>query len=250
MPRTVIFGEIGEADVLQIVEEPIIEPAEGEVRVKIEAFGINRADQMLRTGVYALPAQLPHARLGCEGTGIIDAVGPGVDKVEVGDAVLITAVPEMDTYAEYTNVPATSVISCPSGLDAVATAALWVVNSTAYGSLIENAGMQPGDHVLITAASSAVGLAAIQIANQIGAIPLAATRSAVKKDDLLAAGAAAVITSDTEDVVQAAREYTHGVGVEIVLDSLMEPGAARACQGGQIRRHRRGGSTLGPPRSR
>jgi hypothetical protein len=118
MPRTVIFGEIGEADVLQIGEEPIIEPAEGEVRVKIEAFGINRADQMLRIGVYARPAQLPHARLGCEGTGIIDAVGPGVDKVEVGDAVVITAVPEMDTrgtYAEYTNVPATSVISRPSG---------------------------------------------------------------------------------------------------------------------------------------
>jgi NADPH:quinone reductase-like Zn-dependent oxidoreductase len=59
MPRTVIFDEIGEADVLQIVEEPIIEPAEGEVRVKIEAFGINRADRMLRTGVYARPAQLP-----------------------------------------------------------------------------------------------------------------------------------------------------------------------------------------------
>ena len=89
--------------------------------------------------------------------------------------------------------------------------------------------MQPGDHVLITAASSAVGLAAIQIANQIGAIPFAVTRSAVtrsavKKDDLLAAGAAAVITSDTEDVVQAAREYTHGVGVEIILHSIMGPG--------------------------
>jgi NADPH:quinone reductase len=128
------------------------------------------------------------------------------------------------TYAKYTNVPATSVISRPSGLDAVAAAALWVVYSTAYGSLIEKAGMQPGDHVLITAASSVVGLAAIQIANQIGAIPLAVTRSAVKKDDLLAAGAAAVITSDTEDVVQAAREYTHGVGVEIILDSIMGPG--------------------------
>lgn len=114
------------------------------------------------------------------------------------------------TYAEYTNVPATSAISRPSGLDAVAAAALWVVYSTAYGSLIEKAGLQPGDHVLITAASSAGGLAAIQIANQIGAIPLAVTRSAVKKDDLLAAGAAAVITSDAEDVVQAAREYTQG----------------------------------------
>ena len=227
MPRVVIFDEIGDADVLHIVDEPLTEPASGEVRVRIEAIGINRADQMMRTGFYLRAAQLPRARLGCEGTGIIDAIGPGVDNVAVGDAVLITAVPDMDirgTYAEYTNVPATSVIPRPAGVDPTTAAALWVVYSTAYGALIEKARMQPGDHLLITAASSAVGLAAIQVANQIGAIPIAVTRSAAKKEELLSAGAAAVITTDTEDVVKATQRYTNGVGVDIILDSIMGPG--------------------------
>ena len=227
MPRVVIFDEIGDADVLHIVDEPLTEPASGEVRVRIEAIGINRADQMMRTGFYLRAAQLPRARLGCEGTGIIDAIGPGVDNVAVGDAVLITAVPDMDirgTYAEYTNVPATSVIPRPAGVDPTTAAALWVVYSTAYGALIEKARMQPGDRLLITAASSAVGLAAIQVANQIGAIPIAVTRSAAKKEELLSAGAAAVITTDTEDVVKATQRYTNGVGVDIILDSIMGPG--------------------------
>ena len=82
--------------------------------------------------------------------------------------------------------------------------------------------MRPGDHVLITAASSAVGLAAIQIANQIGAIPLAVTSHTAKKDTLLAAGAAAVF--DTNDVVEATRQHTDGLGADIILDSVMGPG--------------------------
>lgn len=87
--------------------------------------------------------------------------------------------------------------------------------------------MQPGDHVLITAASSGVGLAAIQIANQIGAIPLAVTRSPEKKDALLRAGAAAVFGADGDDVAEAARSYTGGAGVDIIVDSVMGPGLAQ-----------------------
>jgi NADPH:quinone reductase len=231
MPRVVVFDEIGDADVLHIVDEPLVDPAAGEVRVRIEAIGVNRADQMMRTGVYARPARLPHARLGCEGTGIVDAVAPDVDNIAVGDAVIIIAVPDMDirgTYAEYTNVPATAVIPRPMGLDPSTAAALWMVYSTAYGALIEKAKMQPGDHILITAASSAVGLAAIQVANQIGAIPIAATRNSAKKNDLLSAGAAAVITTDTDDVVEAATKHTNGNGVDIIFDSVMGPDCSRS----------------------
>jgi NADPH:quinone reductase len=169
---------------------------------------------------------LPHARLGCEGTGIVDAVAPDVDNIAVGDAVIITAVPDMDirgTYAEYTNVPATAVIPRPMGLDPSTAAALWMVYSTAHGALIEKARMQPGDHILITAASGVVGLAAMQVANQIGAIPVAATRSSAKKNDLLSAGAAAVITTGTDDVVEAGTKHTNGNGVDIILESVMGP---------------------------
>lgn len=230
MSRVVVFDETGPPEVLHIIDEPAGEPGAGEVRVRIQAFGINRIDQMMRAGAYPRPFRLPHARLGCEGTGIVDAVGSGVDGLSVGDAVIITAVPAMDingTYADYTVVPASAVIPRPAGLDASTAAALWVAYSTAYGALVEKAKMQPGDHVLITAASSAVGLAAIQTANMIGAIPLAVTRRTAKKDALLAAGAAAVFATDHDDVVEATHQFTDGVGADIILDSVMGPGLSQ-----------------------
>ncbi|WP_067682809.1 zinc-dependent alcohol dehydrogenase family protein [Nocardia miyunensis] len=229
MPRVVIFDETGDPDVLHIVEEPIADPGAGEVRIRIEAFGVNRLDQMARAGASPRPIRLPHARLGIEGTGVIDAVGPDVEGIEVGDAVMIAALPDADVrgaYADYTVVPVTAVVPRPPGASAIDAAALWVSYSTAYGALVEKAGMRPGDHVLITAASSSVGLAAIQIANQIGAVPIAVTSHSAKKDALLAARAATVIATDEENVAEAARRHTGGVGVDIILDSVMGPGLA------------------------
>jgi NADPH:quinone reductase-like Zn-dependent oxidoreductase len=227
MPRVVVFDETGSPEVLRIVDEPVKEPAAEEVRIKIEAIGVNPLDRMLRTGTAPRTARLPHARLGCEATGTLDAVGTDVEGFSVGDAVIITAVPDMDvngTYAEYVTVPAARIIHRPASLDVRSAAALWVTYSTAYGALIEKAGMQPGDQVLITAASSGVGLAAIQIANQIGAIPIAVSRHVDKKNDLFAAGAAAVIVTDDENVVDGARKHTGDVGADIILDSVMGPG--------------------------
>lgn len=196
MPRVAIFDEAGGPDVLQIVEEPVREPAAGEVRIAIEGFAVNRLDQMMRAGFSPRPIRLPHARLGIEATGRINAVGDEVADLAVGDAVIITAVPDMDTngtYAEQVVVPA-------------------------------NRGA--ADHVLITAASSGVGLAAIQVANQIGAVPIAVTRHASKREALLAAGAATVIATDESDIVDATRAATHGVGADIIIDSVMGPGLA------------------------
>ena len=227
MARVVVFDEVGGPEVLRIADEPVAEPGAGEVRIRIEAVGVNRLDQMMRSGSYPRPFRLPHARLGCEGTGIIDAVGPGVEGFGIGDAVIITAVPAMDlngTYAEYTVVPATAVVARPAGLDATGAAALWVAYSTAYGALMEKTTMRPGDHVLISAASSAVGLAAIQVANQIGAVPLAITRHTSKEKDLLAAGAAAVIATDRDDLAAAVSRLTGGAGADIILDAVMGPG--------------------------
>jgi NADPH:quinone reductase-like Zn-dependent oxidoreductase len=226
MSRVVVFDETGAPEVLHIVDEPVGNPGAGEVRIRIEAVGINRLDQMMRAGMSPRPIRLPHARLGVEATGTIDALGAGVEGWAIGDAVIVTAVPDMDcngTYAEHIALPADRVVARPAGLEATSAAALWVAYSTAYGALVEKAAMQPGHHVLITAASSAVGLAAIQIANQIGAIPLAVTRHAAKKDTLLAAGAAAVIVTDHDDVVEATHRHTNGAGADIVLDSSWVP---------------------------
>jgi NADPH:quinone reductase-like Zn-dependent oxidoreductase len=227
MARVVVFDEFGGPEVMHVVEEPAARPAAGEVRVRIEAFAVNPLDQMMRSGTSPAPVPLPHARLGIEGTGVIDALGPEVTGLEIGDPVILTAIPDASvrgSYAEYTTVPASRVIARPAGLTVTEAAAIWVAHSTAYGALVAKAGMRPGDQVLITAASGAGGRAAMQIANQIGAVPIAVTRHAAKKDALLAAGAAAVIATDHDDVVEAVRHRTGGTGADIVLDLVMGPG--------------------------
>jgi NADPH:quinone reductase-like Zn-dependent oxidoreductase len=227
MPRVVVFDEFGGPDVMHVVEEQAVEPAAGEVRVRIEAFAVNPLDQMMRSGASPAPVPLPHARLGVEGTGVIDALGPGVTGLEIGDPVILTAIPDASvrgSYGECTTVPASRVITRPAGLEVTEAAAIWVAYSTAYGALVEKAGMRPGDHVLITAASGGVGRAAMQIANQIGAVPIAVTRHSAKTDDLLAAGAAAVIATDRMDVADALRTHTGGAGADIILDLVMGPG--------------------------
>ncbi|MFB4302619.1 zinc-dependent alcohol dehydrogenase family protein [Actinomadura sp. NTSP31] len=227
MPRVVVFDEFGGPEVMHVVEERVVEPAAGEVRVRIEAFAVNPLDQLMRSGTSPAPVPLPHARLGVEGTGVIDAVGPEATGLQIGDPVILAAIPDASvsgSYAEYTTVPASRVVARPAGLGITEAAAIWVAYSTAYGALIEKARMRPGDHVLITAASGGVGRAAMQIANQIGAVPIAVTRHTAKKDDLIAAGAAAVIATDHVDVVEAVRQHTGGTGADIVLDLVMGPG--------------------------
>jgi NADPH:quinone reductase-like Zn-dependent oxidoreductase len=227
MPRVVVFDEFGGPDVMHVVEEPSAEPAAGEVRVRIEAFAVNPLDQMMRAGTSPAPVPLPHARLGVEGTGVVDTLGYGVTGLEAGDPVIFTAIPDATlrgSYAEYTTVPASRVVARPAGLGITEAAAVWVGYSTAYGALLEKARMRPGDRVLVTAASGGVGRAAMQIANQIGAVPIAITRHTAKKDGLLAAGAAAVIATDEADVAEAVHEHTGGAGADIVLDVVRGPG--------------------------
>ncbi|MDO8211044.1 zinc-dependent alcohol dehydrogenase family protein [Conexibacter sp. CPCC 206217] len=227
MPRVVVFDEFGGPDVMHVVEEPVVEPAAGEVRIRIEAFAVNPLDLMMRSGASPAPIPLPHARLGVEGTGVVDALGPEVAGLEVGDPVILAAIPDASvrgSYAEFTTVPASRVVARPAGLGITEAAAIWVAYSTAYGALVEKAGMRPGDHVLVTAASGGVGRAAMQIANQLGAVPIAVTRHAAKTDELLAAGAAAVVAGDRGDIAEAVRDHTGGSGADIVLDVVMGPG--------------------------
>ncbi|WP_026303166.1 zinc-dependent alcohol dehydrogenase family protein [Jongsikchunia kroppenstedtii] len=227
MPRVVVFDRFGDPDVMHIVDESPVEPAPDEVRIRIEAFAVNPLDQMMRSGTSPAPVALPHARLGIEGTGVVDALGRDVTGLGIGDPVILTAIPDAvvrGSYAEYTTVPASRVIARPPGLEVAEAAAVWVAYSTAYGALVEKAGVRPADHVLISAASGGVGRAAIQIANQIGAVPIAVTRHSAKKDELLAAGAKAVVATDHEDIADVVREHTDGAGADIVLDLVMGPG--------------------------
>ncbi|GAA5166557.1 zinc-dependent alcohol dehydrogenase family protein [Amycolatopsis dongchuanensis] len=242
MSRAVVFDEFGGPEVLHVVEEPVVEPGPGEVRVRIEAFAVNPLDLMMRSGTSPAPVPLPHARLGIEGTGVVEALGEGTTGLETGDPVIIAAIPDANargSYAEHTTLPASQLIPRPAGLTVPEAAAIWVSFSTAYGALVEKAGMRPGDHVLITAASSGVGRAAIQVARHLGAVPLTVTRTSARTDELLAAGAEAVVATDREDVAEAVRAHTGGTGADLVLDLVRGPG-----QQDLLRATRPGGTLL------
>lgn len=226
MNRVVRFAAYGGPEVLRIAEEPLVAPAAGEIQVRIEALGLNRAEAAFRAGQYLEPAEFP-SRLGYEAAGIVEALGAGVAGFEPGDAVCVIPAFSMaryGVYAEYANVPADAVLKRPDGLSAESAAALWMAYLTAYGGLVDIAQLGRGDRVVITAPSSSVGLAAIQIANFVGATPIAVTRSPDKEAALLAAGAHAVVSAPDDRVpVAAILAATGGQGARLVFDPVAGP---------------------------
>lgn len=222
MIEIVRYHELGGPDVLKVEQGDPGTPGVGEVLIGIEAIGLNRAEAAQRSGTYILRPPLP-ARLGNEASGTILAVGPSVEEWKVGDR--ISTLPPMQpgnygTYAARTLWPAKSLLRRPGALTAVQAAATWVAFLTAYGGLCEAGGVGAGHHVVISAASSSVGLAAIQIARSVGAIPIATTRQHSKRDAVASAGAAHVIVSDEQDVVEEVKRITAGVGASLIFDPV------------------------------
>ncbi|MER6570531.1 zinc-dependent alcohol dehydrogenase family protein [Streptomyces sp. NPDC001093] len=227
--RTVLFHEIGGPDVLTVEEVELPAPGTGEVLVKVEAVGLNRAEAMFRSGTYYYQPTLPGSRIGYEAAGEVEAVGEGVTEFAPGDKVLAAANFELSAHgvhAERVVLPVGGLVPRPAGVDAVTGAAVWLTYTTAYGALIERAGLVPGQRVLITGASSGVGTAAIQVVRRAGAVPIVTTRTEAKRERLLELGAEHVIVSDSEDVVKEARRLTGGRGVDIVLDAIGGPAFA------------------------
>jgi NADPH:quinone reductase-like Zn-dependent oxidoreductase len=225
MARVVRFHKTGGPEVLQIEEIDLPKPGPDEVQIRIYALGLNRAEAAFRGGQYLEAPQLP-ARLGYEAAGTIEAVGDGVEGYELGDVVSIVPSFSMNNYGVYgeaANVPASALARHPSSLSWIEAAAIWVMYATAYGALIDIAALQPEDTVLIPAASSSVGLAAIQIARMVGAVPIALTRSSSKRSALAAAGASHVIVTSEQDLTDEVRQITHGDGARVVFDPVSGP---------------------------
>jgi NADPH:quinone reductase-like Zn-dependent oxidoreductase len=144
---------------------------------------------MFREGAYLEQPQLP-SLIGYEASGIVEAVGPGVTDLKPGDRV--SSIPSFSltkygTYGEVAVLPAYSLAKYPPRLSPVEATAIWMQYLTAYG-LVEFGRLGEGDQLLITAAASSVGLAAIQIANALGAKPIATTRNPAKEQALSSAG--------------------------------------------------------------
>jgi len=225
MPKIIRFHETGSADVLKIEDLPLTEPGEGEVRLQVEAIGLNRAEVMFRMGQYLEAPELP-SRLGYEAAGIIDAVGPGVSGIHRGDRVSTIPSFSMGTYGVYGEsaiVPAHAVANYPDNLSPAEGASIWMQYLTAYGALVDIGQVKQGDAVVITAASSSVGLAAIQITKAAGALAIATTRTADKKQYLLDAGADQVIVTDEEDLVEKVMAGTSGKGADLIFDPVAGP---------------------------
>jgi NADPH:quinone reductase-like Zn-dependent oxidoreductase len=226
MPNTVKivrFHETGPAEVLQFDELPLPEPGPGEVRLRVKAIGLNRAEIMFRNGQYLETPVLP-SKNGYEAAGTIEAVGPGVDSSWVGKTV--STVPgtfklnDYGVYGEVAVVPLHGIAEYPTTLSYEEGASIWMQYLTAYGALIWLGQLTKGDFVVITAASSSVGIAAIEMVRAEGAISIAVTRTAAKRDQLLKLGADHVIVTQEEDLVARVNEITSGKGARIVFDPI------------------------------
>lgn len=225
MPRIIRFYKLGGPEVLQIEETDAPVAGPGQVRINVKAIGLNRADVMFRQGRYIEHATLP-SRLGYEASGIVDAVGEGVYEFNIGDKVSIiprTNLGENGTYGEIITVPAQFVIRKPDSLSFVEAAAVWMQYLTAYGGLITVGRLQANDFIVITAASSSVGLAAIQIANYMGAVPIATTKSLEQKHAVETAGARYVIAVNEEPLGSRLDEITGGRGIRVIFDAVGGP---------------------------
>jgi NADPH:quinone reductase-like Zn-dependent oxidoreductase len=223
--RTVLFREIGEPDVLKIETIDIPAPGPMEVRVQVKAMGLNRADALYRRGIYLEDPIFP-AKIGYEAAGIVEAVGNEVSDVNVGDIVSIIPAFSLHQYAthgELVIVPAYSVEKHPASISFEDAAALWSTYLTAYGLVIDSAKTEKGQYVVLDAASSSVALAAIQVVNAAGAIPIALTTSLSKKEALLEAGAAHVVVTSDQDAAAEIMRITTGSGAHVFLAAVGGP---------------------------
>ncbi len=229
MAKQVRFESIGGPEVLRIVEVDVPVPGPGEVRIAVKALGLNRAESMYRSGSYIIDPIFP-ARLGSEAAGVIDAVGPDVTGLAPGDRVAVVPAFSYHDYGLYGDLvlaPARATVKLPDDLSWTDAAAVWMAYVTAWGALIDTARLTASETVLIPAASSSVGLAAIQVANQVGAIPVALTRTAAKADLLREAGAAHVIVTEEADLAAEVRRITAGAGARVVFDPVGGPAFAQ-----------------------
>jgi NADPH:quinone reductase-like Zn-dependent oxidoreductase len=215
--RAVVITKHGGPDVLEVQERPDPEVAPGGIRIAVKAAGINFADLMARSGVYP-DAPRPPSVIGYEVAGEVESVGDGVRDYAVGDRVI--AGTRFGGYAELVSVPAEGqVLRLPDSLSFEQGAAIPVNYATAYAGFILMGGLRKGDRALIHAAAGGVGIAATQIAKEVGA-EIFGTASASKHEAIRAHGVDHPIDYRTTDFADEVRRITGGEGVDVVMDAI------------------------------
>lgn len=236
--RAVVITRHGPPEVLRVEERPEPAAGEGQILIDVRAAGINFADLLARTGMYP-DAPKPPCVVGYEVAGEVAAVGPGVERFSVGDRVLGGSV--FNGYAERVAAFEADVIPLPDRLSFEQGAAVPVNYATARAGLVLMGGLRKGDRALIHAAAGGVGIAASQVARNIGA-EVFGTASASKHDAIRAHGVDHPIDYNSTDFEDAVRELTNGEGIDVAFDAigpssfrkdyrLLRPGGRLVCFG-------------------
>ena len=233
----------GGPEVLRLGEIETPEPGPGEVRVQLRAAAVNHLDVWVRKGVANPKLLFPHVP-GADGAGVVDAVGPGVEEELLGKAVVlnpgvscghceaclsgadnlcpaygILGEHRMGTYAEYVVVPRANLVEKPKNLSFEEAASFPLTFLTAWQMVVDKLKVQPGETLLVMAAGSGVGVAAIQIAKLFGARVIAAAGSEEKLRRARELGADATVNYREAGWHRRVREITGGKGVDAVADS-------------------------------
>ncbi|MDJ0701620.1 MAG: zinc-dependent alcohol dehydrogenase family protein [Woeseiaceae bacterium] len=209
---------------LSLEEFPDEEPGPGEVRLRIEAFALNWGDMDLMEDRYSYSFSSFPARIGMEAAGIVDAVGPGVDNIEVGErySTLPHFYDNRGASGESLIVNARYLTKAPAGLSAVESASIWMQYLTSYYPVVELAKAEPGRVILVTAATSTAGTSALEIGRLFGATMIGTTRFEYNRAYLEDAGADHVIITDSsnEGLADQLRELTDGHGIDAAYDAI------------------------------
>lgn len=218
--RAIVITKPGGPEVLELRDVETPEPAPGQVRVRIRACAVNRADLMQARGLYPAPADAPQDIPGLELAGEVDAVGEGVTDLAMGDRVF--GVVGGGAYAEAVVVHARTLARIPAELDFIHAAAVPEAFVTAYDAMVLQAGLAAGDVVLVHAAGSGVGTAAIQIARAIGARSIGTARTAAKLERARELGMCSGIVATTSNgeprFAAKVMELTQGRGADVCLE--------------------------------
>ncbi len=224
MHRAWVISDYDGFEGLSLEQFPDQQPGPGEVRLRVEAFALNWGDMDLMENRYSYSFSSFPARIGMEAAGIVDEVGPDVDGIEAGQrySTLPHFYDNRGASGESLIVKARYLTRAPAGLSAVESASIWMQYLTAYYPVVELARAAPGRVILVTAATSTAGTAALEIGRLFGATMIGTTRFDYNRDYLKEAGADHVIVtaSPYEGLETRLKELTNGRGIDAAYDPI------------------------------
>ena len=222
MARAWVIRDYSGPEGLLLEDLEVETPGEGEIRLRVEAFSLNWGDIDIMSDLYSFSFREFPARVGIEAAGIVDAIGPGVTDIELGERMctLPYFYYQRGVSGESVVVDQRYVTPAPAGLTAVESASIWMQYMTAYFPIAEESRAAPGVNILATAATATAGSAALRIGRRCGATMIATTRSEHNRGYLEAAGADHVFVDDGSDLAAFIDDVTDGAGLDAVFDPV------------------------------